>query len=92
VVRDVLVVLNSAVELLPLVVFCALEVGPGMITVLGVEVELFEGAVDFGSLAAFVSVEQSTNLHRSLQSGRHISVQLVVPPGQPQVHLSVFEL
>lgn len=57
----------------------------------GVAVEFFPRDVDLESLPDVVSMVQSTRLHLSLQSGKHISVQLVVPPGQPQAHLSTFE-
>jgi hypothetical protein len=75
-----------------LVVICVLEIGRGIVSLLEDEVEDFDPHVDFESLVELVSVEQSTKLHRSLQLGKHISVQFVVPPGQPQVHRSTFEL
>jgi hypothetical protein len=89
---DVVVLVKSEAEPLLLVVFCVLELDKEIEVVLRDEIDAVELDVDFGGFIELVSVEQSTKLHRSLQSRKHISVQLVVPAGQPQAHRSMFEL
>lgn len=82
VVMELAVVLNGVFEAPVVVVF-------------EVAVEVLEAfAVAFARLLDIdiASFSQSTKLHRSLQSRKHISVQLEVPLGQPQVQRSVFEL
>lgn len=86
-------VLSDAVDPPLVVVAGVFEVEPDTVIVFGAVVEFFEAFdVDFESLLDIVSVVQSTKLHRSLQSRKHISVQFVVPPGHPQVQRSTFEL
>jgi hypothetical protein len=78
---DVVVVLDKLV-LVPLLLFFVPEV-VDVVMMDDVEVlELVRATEDV------VSVEQSIKLHRSLQSCKQISVQFVVPEGQPQVHRS----